>query len=151
VLRADSVAEIDLTLRRVVTLARVTAWARGGRLGQLFVDIERRGKLGVSLAPDVSIYHRTHNLGATIGTLPYAPTLNLTGRPTPGRVGCTELTLLDGVDAREELPVRPEEVIAIEFFRPYTQSPRWHGGLESHPCPVTALYTERWAERKRRR
>jgi hypothetical protein len=150
--RRDAPAEVDVTLRRVVTLAGVTAWARGGRLAQLFADIERRGRLGVSLAPDVSVYHRTGNLGRTLMTLPPEALPNLAGRAVPEREGCRRLTLLDGVVVRPEqvASLRPEDVIAIEIFRPSTFSPRWHGGLEIWPCSLVAVYTERWGERHRR-
>jgi hypothetical protein len=150
VVRGGAPTQVDVTLQRVVTLAAVTV--RADRLAQLNLDMARRRRLGMSLTADVSIYRSTRNLAATIAALPYLFQQNLSGRERPARAKCREpLMLLDGEPMRFGLLYDPEDIIAIEFFRPNTRSPRWHGGLEPHPCEVIALYTERWGERRLRR
>jgi hypothetical protein len=149
--RAAEPAEIDVTLRRVVTLAGVEVRAKVNRTDALTAEIAHRQRLGVSQLVDTALARRTGTMRSALGAMPFVTVatargaasdwfVQFTRRGTP----CTARVFVDGVETVWQVAqdLSPAIVTATEVFRDPNRIPPQYGGTSmTTECGAVFFWT----------
>jgi hypothetical protein len=150
-LRPSEPTELDVTLRRVVTLAGVEVRARVNRSGALAAEIARRQLLGVSQLLDTALARRTGQLRSALSAMPFVTVTTTPGAASDWSVQfmrrgtpCTARVFIDGFEVNWAMAqdLSPSVVSATEVFRDPNRIPPQYGGTSmTTECGAVFFWT----------
>jgi hypothetical protein len=155
-LRTAAPEPVDITLRRVTRLARVTVRDRARGNAALLAAVAQRRRLGLGLSLDSSFIRLSPQMEGVLRRVPYAMVHTVRGG-VPGLFTVTNCPLAVAIDDRltewdEVADLPPNHVVAMEVYRRTTQVPsRFQGHLVQAarrvpiggtlPCGLALLWT----------
>jgi hypothetical protein len=155
-LRTGAPEPVDITLRRVARLARVTVRARPGGQAALLEGLARRRRLGLGAVLDSTFIRRSPRMDGVLRRVPFATVDTVRGGVAALFTG-TGCPMAVAVDDRltewdEVADLPPGYVVAMEVYRRTTQVPsRFQGHLvqaagrarrgETVPCGLALVWT----------